>query len=606
MKINDLLRNNLNNTIFRVLYINDDMVLTIDCTNKTMPQWMSDSELQPLEPMSEEVFLRTVDPLPVEDELSAEDRMVMHKRFTMIAPVLSFLSDDSMRIEMIHRVAEQNGVSKQTVRKYLCLYLIHQNIVALAPVHKHHEKELSPDEKNFRWALNKYYYTQRKHNLTTAYTMMLKAKYTDVNGQLMQDYPPFHRFKYYYYKHRNTQRELISRNGLTNYQRNDRPLLGTIQDFANAVGVGLLDATVCDIYLINESGQIVGRPILTLCVDAYSSLVCGYHLSWEGGVFSLNGLLQNAIADKVDWCKRFGICIDTHAWPCSSLPGVLVTDRGREYVGQTFEQITELGVKLINLPAYRPELKGIVEGAFHNIQSLYKPHLKGKGVIEPDFQERGSHDYRKDACLTMDEFEKVLLHCIIYYNSKRALEGFPYTTAMIDAKVQPYASSVWEWSCTQADTNLIAVSPEQVRLSLLPRTTGRFTRKGLIVNKQRYRHCDGNYTECYLTGGDAIVAYNPDDVSCVWLVENGQYKPFEIILQIYESLSLDEVLRMQKQQREIRTSERFHTTQALVDLAGQIETITNGCVRPDKVSTKNIRNTHTSEKKKRRLKGDVA
>lgn len=50
----------------------------------------------------------------------------------------------------------------------------------------------------------------------------------------------------------------------------------------------------------------------------------------------------------------------------------------------------------INLPAYRPELKGAVEKFFDLVQGNYKKHLKGKGVIEPDYQERGAHDYRKD------------------------------------------------------------------------------------------------------------------------------------------------------------------------------------------------------------------
>ena len=43
-------------------------------------------------------------------------------------------------------------------------------------------------------------------------------------------------------------------------------------------------------------------------------------------------------------------------------------------------------------------------------------------MIEPDFQERGAHDYRKDACLTLEQFEKILLYCILYYNTKRTLE----------------------------------------------------------------------------------------------------------------------------------------------------------------------------------------
>ena len=88
-------------------------------------------------------------------------------------------------------------------------------------------------------------------------------------------------------------------------------------------------------------------------------------------------------------------------WNCNTLPGTLVTDMGKEYVSDTFRQITDLGVTVVNLPPYRPELKGAVEKFFDVVQNLFKPHLKGKGVIEPNFQEQGSHDYRKDACLTM-------------------------------------------------------------------------------------------------------------------------------------------------------------------------------------------------------------
>ena len=152
-------------------------------------------------------------------------------------------------------------------------------------------------------------------------------------------------------------------------------------------------------------------------MDAYSGLCCGYSLSWEGGVYSLSSLMLNVIADKKQWCKKFGIRIDKADWDCDRLPATLITDMGKEYASETFEQISDLGVTVINLPPYRPELKGMVEKFFDVIQNLYKPHLNGKGVIESDFQERGGHDYRKDACLTMDAFEKIVIRCIIHYNT---------------------------------------------------------------------------------------------------------------------------------------------------------------------------------------------
>ena len=114
---------------------------------------------------------------------------------------------------------------------------------------------------------------------------------------------------------------------------------------------------------------------------------------------------------------------------------------GSEYKSANFEQISELGVTLINLPPYRPELKGAVEKFFDLVQSLYKAQLKGKGVIEPDYQERGARDYRKDACLTLKEFETVLLHCILYYNSKRIVEHFPYTKKMITENLRGAAKA---------------------------------------------------------------------------------------------------------------------------------------------------------------------
>ena len=589
-----------NGKIIRVL-ATDNNVLIIDCLKRTMPQWLSPDDLQGYD-ICEESALPDIS-IQTMEELTPEQRKVMHERYTLIAPILPFIYNEAERSSMVSRMAELNQLSKQTIRKYLCLYLTYQRMEVLAPPLQYKQRELTADEKTFRWALNKFYYTQRKHSLPTAYNLMLKEKYTDETGQLLPEYPPFYRFKYFYQKNRKAQTALISREGKTAYQRDCRPLLGTVQDFAPAVGTAMLDATVLDIYLVNDAGQLVGRPILTLCVDAYSSLICGYHLSWEGGVYSLQQLMSNVIADKVELCAKHGIAITPKQWPGGEiLPGVLVTDKGKEYVGNTFEQLTELGIRMVNLPPFRPELKGVVEHAFCMIQSYFKPHLKGKGVIELDFQERGGHDYRKDASLTMEDFEKILLRCILYYNNNRILGEQILTKEMISSDVQLTANSVWQWSCTQAGANLIPVDNEQLRLTLLPRTEGKFTRQGLVVHKQRYRHCEGKFTERYLNGGKATVAYDPDDISCIYLVESGLYTRFELILKVYDNLSLDEVMKLQAQQQAAKKSAQPQKDQALIDLVTSIETIANTRGHVGDVNLKGIRQTHKTEKQRRRSK----
>ena len=225
----------------------------------------------------------------------------------------------------------------------------------------------------------------------------------------------------------------------------------------------------------------------------------------------------------------------------------MVTDKGSEYVSENFEQMTELGITLIDLPSYRPELKGVIEKFFDLIQNSYKPYLKGKGVIEPDFQERGAHDYRKDACLTLEDFEKVLIRCILFYNNSRIIENYPFTEEMLNAGIKPYARDIWNYGKLQQEADLIEVSYNDVMMTLLPRTTGKFTRYGLKVNKLRY-HAEG-YTEEYLTGGDVTVAYNPDDVSAVWTIEKGVYARFDLIESRFEGKALSEVEDMKSRQR---------------------------------------------------------
>jgi len=283
-------------------------------------------------------------------------------------------------------------------------------------------------------------------------------------------------------------------------------------------------------------------------------------------------------------------------WDCDRLPAIFVTDMGSEYVSANFEQIAELGVTITNLPAYRPELKGNVEKAFDLIQGYFKPYLKGKGLIEPDFQERGSHDYRKDACLTMADFEKIIIRCIVYYNSKRVIQNYPYTEDMIQEQVKPFACEIWKWGKSQDGANLIPVEKEQLILTLLPRTTGKFSRFGLTVNKMRYKH--KNYTEKYLSGGTATVAYNPEDVSFVWLVENGAYIRFELIESRFESMNLSRVESIKDNQRAIVKAAASSDTQAQIDLSNYIEMIASAAVKSGNASIKGVRNNRQKEQAK--------
>ena len=60
----------------------------------------------------------------------------------------------------------------------------------------------------------------------------------------------------------------------------------------------------------------------------------------------------------------------------------------------------------------------------------------------------------------MDDFEKIVLRCIIYYNSQRVVENFPYTEEMLKDGIQPYATSIFQWGVEHLKSDLISVPRE--------------------------------------------------------------------------------------------------------------------------------------------------
>lgn len=574
----------LEGQLHRVLSIKEDKCLVINCIKFSMPFWTQKSYLEE----KENLTLETVEI----NSLSPTNKKKAYERYGLIAPIIPLVEDDYMRSHIISRISEDKEVSKQTLRKYLCLYLVYQSIGSLAPK-EHKVKPLTQDEKNFRWALNKFYYSPLKHSLKGSYLLMLRNKYTNEDGSLNEIFPPFHRFKYFYKKTKNPQSECISRYGLNYYKRNQRPLVGGgVLEFTNSIGVGMLDSTILDIYLVNDANELIGRPILTTCVDAYSGLCCGYALTWEGGFFSIKKLLHNIIYDKVELCKSFGITINQDDWNCDKLPYTFLTDKGKEYTSYALEQLTELGVNIVNLPPYRPDLKSCVEQFFNVIQNLYKPYLKGKGVIEEDFQERGVVDYRKTASLTLKQFETILLKCIIYYNTQRVVKRVTYDK---ENPIKPYANEIWNESLKEYENNLILVDNDLLSLTLLPRDKAKFSRKGLCFRKLHY--CANGFANEYLKGDSVGVAYNPDNTSTIWLIRKGEYIPFSLI-ETFKDTSFDLARTLIDEKDNYLKSFEVNQLEARVSLISDIEDIAR--ISKQGVTTKSIRKTRSKEKAKER------
>lgn len=135
------------NQIYRILEVKEDTVFAIGCVKRTMPKWMEKDKFSDcIECIEKDLILGTGVEIPDEEKLNTEDRRFIREHFTLIAPILPFVSDEKKRNFIINQISIEKGVSKQTIRNYLCLYLIYQNENVFCPK-KREEKELTEHEK---------------------------------------------------------------------------------------------------------------------------------------------------------------------------------------------------------------------------------------------------------------------------------------------------------------------------------------------------------------------------------------------------------------------------------------------------------------------------
>ena len=156
MKINDLFSSG--NSIYRVLAVEDDRIQIIDCIKRNMPHWDSVEFLSGAEQITEEELrTRSNVNLTSYDSLSQQQKQMIHSKYGSISFIVPFVGNDYDRSQAVALCSEKFHLSKNTIKSRLCDYLTFQDLCIFLPHSKGKGKPLTADERNFRWALNKYY-----------------------------------------------------------------------------------------------------------------------------------------------------------------------------------------------------------------------------------------------------------------------------------------------------------------------------------------------------------------------------------------------------------------------------------------------------------------
>lgn len=522
--------------------------------------------------------------------MSDWQREVKDKRMDVLRPLVEgehaqrVITDARERQRLMSRIAAEHELSVKTVTRWYHQYLA-RGVSGLYPQKRRLSRSLDDEiQQNFRWAVNKYYYSSRNMSLRETYDMLILARYTKPDGTLTDGYPSFSQMKYYFYKvMKNDITTAIARSGLSSYQRNCRPLYGKSKDYASNIGIYQLDATPADIHLVssNDRSLPIGRPQIYMAVDIASQLIAGIYVGLEQNEAAFASCLRNAAEDKVAFCARYGIEITRESWPSQGLPSEIVTDRGREFMGKRADELCALyGVVCTGLPPYRPDLKGLVEKTFDMLQQRYKPILAHRGVIATDNPERGAPDYRAEAVLTLHEFTQIVIYCVLHLNSARIIESYTRPPEMVRDNVNPISSQIWQWLADNNHSSVVKLTEEDECLTLLPRDGGKITRHGLEFCGLCY--CNREYDQRCASAGqrgqeNVTVAYDPLTADYVYLFERGRYIRFELSCEreLFGDTCFAEVSAYLSREKKARTALREKELQSRIQSARRISEISN-------------------------------
>jgi putative transposase len=126
------------------------------------------------------------------------------------------------------------------------------------------------------------------------------------------------------------------------------------------------DHTRADVLLVDQHGELIGRPWLTTVIDSYSRCIMGINLGFDAPSSQVVALaLRHAILPK-----QYGAEYKLHCeWGTYGKPEYFYTDGGKDFRSN---HLAEIGAQLGFVPKLRsrPSEGGIVERPFKTSESV--------------------------------------------------------------------------------------------------------------------------------------------------------------------------------------------------------------------------------------------
>lgn len=291
-----------------------------------------------------------------------------------------------------------------------------------------------------------------------------------------------------------------------------------------------IDSTVGDIYLRSSVNRawIVGRPIVYIIVDVWSTAIVGFYVCLTGPNWNTAKVsLFNSVAPPELMGELWGCEFIQTLHPAPTMCFRLMCDRG-EYLSKA---ASHTAIKLIPCmsyaPPYRPDLKGLVE-VLHRImkdsQFLFTPGAMDHRRAEYDL--RKSHP--EESVMTVREYTQ-LLHVIFSEYNLTANRSRRVDAHMLAAGVFPSPAGLWSWGHAMGVGLQRSMPHADLTTWLLESDIARIGRSSVAFAANDY-HCEEMREEEWTTharnfgGWDIPINYHPSSVSRIWTpntIQNG-------------------------------------------------------------------------------------
>jgi len=554
-----------------------------------------------------ETDIFNIQPRP-EDMLSMKERECRDRRWGVISKIVERepeIYEKNWRLQLIRETSEEEGETFKNIYKLLdCYWRSGKSKNGLLPLYSNcgakRKKELKmqtgrktltySDYSNFGQSIQKYYLTRQKRSLKSTYEKLLQDFYTTKtdDGQLKlleaSEIPTFRQFQYWYSKNADIVNEKKKREGERGFELNSRAVLGK-SDYG-LMGPGAqfqVDATVGDIYLVSQfdRSNIIGRPVIYFIVDAFSRMIVGMSVGLEGPSWNaLAAAITNMASDKIEFCKRYGIEITENEWPCRHVPASLLGDRG-ELISKNADTLVNMfGIRIVNAPPYRADLKGIVEQHFRTLNTNAVALLPGS--VKPDFSKRGGHDYRLDATFDIRQLTYVIIKSVLHHNKFHYMETFDKNEAMKAADVEAVPIKLWEWGIENCSGALRPFPEGTVKFAVLPTANATVTERGIRFQGLHYA-CDRAKSEMWFEKARAnktwrvTVSYDPREMTNIYIWDGDSNKYDVCYLLDWNSQNAGKTLAeiVYEQEKEKLESKRLKAAamEAKINLNADIEAV---------------------------------